>query len=122
MGGVPPPPSTSSFSGRAGSVASPSRPDAEPEGSFDDRSWNAVDLPHDWAIKGPFYEGPNAEVGGGMGRLPSPGVAWYRRKLDIPAPPSCTEMSVRRGGDSSEGGTCVLLQLLSSGPSRAAGR
>jgi beta-galactosidase len=54
------------------------------QGDFDDSSWEIVDLPHDWAIKGPFIEGPDAEVGGGMGRLPSPGVAWYRRKLDIP--------------------------------------
>ena len=52
---------------------------------FDDSSWENVNLPHDWAIKGPFFEGPNPEVGGGMGRLPSPGVAWYRKKLDIPA-------------------------------------
>ena len=44
-----------------------------------------MNLPHDWAIKGPFYEGANAVVGGGMGRLPSQGVAWYRRKLDIAA-------------------------------------
>lgn len=51
---------------------------------FDDSSWECVNLPHDWAIKGPFYEGWDAEVGGGMGRLPSPGVAWYRKKLDIP--------------------------------------
>jgi len=29
--------------------------------------------------------GSNPEVGGGMGRLPSNGVAWYRKKLDIPA-------------------------------------
>ena len=52
---------------------------------FDDSSWEKVNLPHDWAIKGPFYEGWEAEVGGGMGRLPSPGVAWYRKKLFIPA-------------------------------------
>ncbi len=49
---------------------------------FDDRSWRRVDLPHDWAIEGPFVTGG---PGGGMGRLPSPGVGWYRRKLDIPA-------------------------------------
>jgi beta-galactosidase len=49
---------------------------------FDDRSWRRVDLPHDWAIEGPFITtGP----AGGMGRLPSPGVGWYRKKLDIPA-------------------------------------
>ena len=29
--------------------------------------------------------GRNMAVGGGMGCLPSPGIGWYRRKLDIPA-------------------------------------
>lgn len=49
---------------------------------FDDGGWQAVDLPHDWAIAGPFLEkGPY----GGMGRLPSWGVGWYRRRLDITA-------------------------------------
>ena len=43
-----------------------------------------MDLPHDWAIKGPFFDGRSAEVSGGMGRLPVNGVAWYRKKLDIP--------------------------------------
>ncbi|WP_205509608.1 beta-galactosidase GalB [Longitalea arenae] len=55
------------------------------QNSFNDAGWESVNLPHDWAIKGPFYKGEAAEVGGGMGRLPSPGVAWYRRKLNIPA-------------------------------------
>ncbi len=50
------------------------------QASFDDSGWETVDLPHDWAIKGPF----NAPgIGGGMGRLPSNGVGWYRRKLAI---------------------------------------
>lgn len=53
------------------------------QADFDDSSWENVTLPHDWAIKGPFYEGDNPVVGGGMGRLPSAGVAWYRRKIDI---------------------------------------
>ncbi|MBV5282149.1 MAG: DUF4982 domain-containing protein [Paludibacter sp.] len=68
------------------------RPKGNPGGNFpfvqvdfDDNSWEKVDLPHDWAIKGPFMTGSNPEVGGGMGRLPSNGVAWYRKKLDIPA-------------------------------------
>ncbi|HEV2483123.1 MAG TPA: beta-galactosidase GalB, partial [Puia sp.] len=52
---------------------------------FDDHSWQPVRLPHDWAITGPFYTAQNAIVGGGMGRLPVQGVAWYRRKLAIPA-------------------------------------
>jgi beta-galactosidase len=55
------------------------------QADFDDREWETINLPHDWAIKGPFYVGDPAVVGGGMGRLPSPGVAWYRKKLDIPA-------------------------------------
>ncbi|PKQ43974.1 beta-galactosidase GalB [Confluentibacter flavum] len=53
------------------------------QATFDDSSWENVNLPHDWAIKGPFQEGSNAEVGGGMGRLPSNGIAWYRRKIDV---------------------------------------
>ncbi|UZK65474.1 beta-galactosidase GalB [Sphingomonas sp. M1-B02] len=49
---------------------------------FDDRGWTQVNLPHDWAIAGPFItEGPY----GGMGRLPSWGIGWYRRALDIAA-------------------------------------
>jgi beta-galactosidase len=54
------------------------------QNNFDDSNWERINLPHDWAIKGPFYEGPNPEVGGGMGRLPSHGVAWYRKKLEFP--------------------------------------
>jgi beta-galactosidase len=52
------------------------------QASYDDSHWQAVTLPHDWAIAGPFItEGPH----GGMGRLPSWGVGWYRRTLDIAA-------------------------------------
>ncbi|KAF2122402.1 glycoside hydrolase superfamily [Lophiotrema nucula] len=48
--------------------------------SFDDSAWEQVNLPHDWAVKGPF----NAPgIGGGMGRLPSNGVGWYRRKVTV---------------------------------------
>lgn len=68
------------------------RPEGNPGGDFpfvqsdfDDAKWESVNLPHDWAIEGPFLEGFDAEVGGGMGRLPSHGVAWYRKKLDIPS-------------------------------------
>jgi beta-galactosidase len=64
------------------------RPEGNPGGNvsyvrrdFDDSRWSRVDLPHDWAIEGPF----SSSGGGGMGRLPSPGVAWYRKRLDIPA-------------------------------------
>ena len=74
-------------------VRDPARRHARPEGhpgsdvayvqpGFDDGAWQQVDLPHDWAIEGPWLTtGPH----GGMGRLPSWGIGWYRKKLDIPA-------------------------------------
>jgi beta-galactosidase len=52
------------------------------QGSFNDSGWRSVNLPHDWAIEGPFNSGG---VGGSMGRLPSPGIGWYRKKLNISA-------------------------------------
>jgi len=77
-------------------IKDPARRHARPEATattkvsyaqagFDDSSWRQVNLPHDWAIEGPFYTGWGDGVGGGMGRLPSPGIGWYRRQLDIPA-------------------------------------
>ncbi|KAI0415216.1 glycoside hydrolase family 2 protein [Xylaria grammica] len=52
------------------------------QGDFDDGAWEAVDLPHDWAAKGPF----NAPgINGGMGRLPSNGIGWYRKTLTLAA-------------------------------------
>jgi beta-galactosidase len=52
------------------------------QSSFDDSTWETVTLPHDWAIKGPF----NAPgIGGGMWRLPSNGVGWYRRNITMAA-------------------------------------
>ena len=48
---------------------------------FDDSAWQQINLPHDWAITGPFIR----SGGGGMGRLPTAGIGWYRRHLDIPA-------------------------------------
>lgn len=50
--------------------------------SFDDAGWETVDLPHDWAIAGPFNTDPEWPYSG-MGRLPSEGVGWYRRSLQV---------------------------------------
>lgn len=74
-------------------IADPARRHVRPDGDpgselayvatdFDDSAWTPVDLPHDWAIAGPF----NSDgTGGGMGRLPSPGIGWYRKKFHLPA-------------------------------------
>ena len=57
----------------------------DPQGSeaadFNDSSWRQLDLPHDWAIEGPFDPTINAHCGG----LPYFGVAWYRKRFTIPA-------------------------------------
>ena len=73
-------------------IKDPTRKFVRPEGNlgdgvacvqpgFDDSSWQHIHLPHDWAIDGPFTH----SGGGGMGRLPTAGVGWYRKKLTIPA-------------------------------------
>ncbi|KAK7217261.1 hypothetical protein V2G26_005264 [Clonostachys chloroleuca] len=52
--------------------------------SFDDGGWEDVKVPHDWAIKGPFYtNGDESPITGQMGSLPIHGVGWYRRKLSF---------------------------------------
>ena len=43
--------------------------------SFDDDSWRKLNLPHDWAIEGPFDSKYNARCGG----LPFHGTGWYRK-------------------------------------------
>jgi beta-galactosidase len=52
------------------------------DAGFDDSDWESVDLPHDWAISGPF--GPLKSYGG-SGKLPWRGEGWYRKSFDLPA-------------------------------------
>ena len=47
--------------------------------NFDDSSWEKVNLPHDWAIKGPFNEQGN----GSTGKLPWRGEGWYRNTFTL---------------------------------------
>jgi beta-galactosidase len=46
---------------------------------FDDSTWQAVRLPHDWAISGPF----NASENGYAGKLPWKGEGWYRKTFTL---------------------------------------
>ena len=48
--------------------------------NFDDSGWQAVNLPHDWSIAGPFSE--TNQTGGAGGFLPC-GVAWYRKAFSL---------------------------------------
>ncbi|MGQ1783674.1 MULTISPECIES: glycoside hydrolase family 2 TIM barrel-domain containing protein [unclassified Saccharicrinis] len=46
---------------------------------FDDSEWRNLQLPHDWAIEGPFDSKYNARTGG----LPVHGTGWYRKHFKI---------------------------------------
>ncbi|WNJ19089.1 glycoside hydrolase family 2 TIM barrel-domain containing protein [Pontibacter sp. G13] len=48
---------------------------------FDDQTWRTLDLPHDWAIEGPFDSKYDARTGG----LPVFGTGWYRKHFTMPA-------------------------------------
>ena len=66
---------------------------------FDDRAWETVSVPHDWAIRQPFdlnqdmqwvqvrEDGDQKPMlrTGRTGALPMFGIGWYRRAIDIPA-------------------------------------
>ncbi|HWH71270.1 MAG TPA: glycoside hydrolase family 2 TIM barrel-domain containing protein [Candidatus Sulfotelmatobacter sp.] len=56
-----------------------SQPGAEAAG-FDDGSWQAVRLPHDWAISGPYEPQGDAHTG----KLPWRGEGWYRKQFLLP--------------------------------------
>jgi len=61
---------------------------------FDDSAWDALDLPHDWAVALPFEPGKHAPSNGDdpaaahgykpIGRdYPATSIGWYRRVFDI---------------------------------------
>ena len=73
-------------------------PGAETLG-FDDAKWEAVQIPHDWAIAGPFHRTNDLQnarvlqdgqvdplaISGRTGALPWTGVGWYRCTFETPA-------------------------------------
>jgi beta-galactosidase len=57
--------------------------DKEPENlqlpSVNDNAWRSLDLPHDWAIEGPFSD----TLENNTGLLPWKGIGWYRKHFTI---------------------------------------
>jgi beta-galactosidase len=47
--------------------------------SANDNSWRSLDLPHDWAIEGPFSD----TLENNTGLLPWKGIGWYRKHFTI---------------------------------------
>ena len=46
---------------------------------FDDHTWRALDVPHDWAIEGPFDKSLDPQTGA----LPYAGIGWYRKHFTL---------------------------------------
>lgn len=44
-----------------------------------DDTWRSLDLPHDWAIEGPF----RIELASESGKLPYKGIGWYRKHFKV---------------------------------------
>lgn len=66
---------------KSGEFFRPSRDD------FDDSGWQAIDLPHDWAVELPFVDDPGVNETGAkpLGRAhPTTSIGWYRRVFEIP--------------------------------------
>ena len=47
---------------------------------FDDSNWEAVSIPHDWAISGPF----DHDLPANTAKLPWKGIGWYRKDFFMP--------------------------------------
>ena len=61
---------------------------------FADQGWRRLDLPHDWAIEGPF----DPAISPHTGSLPSFGVAWYRKRFAVPVAARGRQYSVEIDG------------------------
>ncbi len=69
---------------KSGRMLTPSRPD------FDDSQWQAIDLPHDWAVELPFEQSSDDSLitrgSKPLGRrFPATSIGWYRKLFDLPA-------------------------------------
>ena len=50
------------------------------QNTYDDLTWERIDVPHDWSIEGPFAKDNVSKAGGGY--LPL-GIGWYRKDLRL---------------------------------------
>jgi len=80
-------PSAAKFTQHNEAVAEAKRPEGNIGGDvaytqpgFDDNGWRKLNLPHDWAIEGPFKQ----EYPGETGKLKWWGPVWYRKHFTLP--------------------------------------
>jgi beta-galactosidase len=82
------------------------------QSAFSDAAWRALDLPHDWAIEGPFDRKINPHDGG----LPFFGVAWYRKHFTVPASAKGKYFSVQFDGAMSNSTVWINGQKVGGRP------
>jgi len=63
--------------------------------TYDDSSWTALDVPHDWSISLPFTQSSPAGAGGGY---LNGGVGWYRKTFTLPASSAGQKLFVQFDG------------------------
>src|SRR6476469_6610826 len=73
------------------------------EAKFNDKDWQKINLPHDWAVGLPFAKSPNFDVMahgykpvGGL--FPETSVGWYRKCLNFSAADSGKRFQIQFDG------------------------
>ncbi|HLP08924.1 MAG TPA: beta-galactosidase GalB [Opitutaceae bacterium] len=61
---------------------------------FDDTGWQRLNLPHDWAISGPFDQ----VLPGETGKLPWEGAGWYRKHFRLESAEAGTRVAIEFDG------------------------
>lgn len=80
--------------------------------NYDDSNWRALDLPHDWAIEGPFSSEYNARTGG----LPVHGTAWYRKHFMVEKAMKGKQVSIEFDGAMNDAYVWLNGELVGNRP------
>ncbi len=88
-------------------------PDHVPSAIFNDSAWRTLNLPHDWAIEGPFDE--HAATASAGANLPS-GVAWYRKTFILPPEAKNKKVSIEFDGVMANSEVYINNALLGKRP------
>ncbi len=83
--------------------------------SYDDASWRALDLPHDWSIELDPTDAPGSGTNSGTGFLQG-GLGWYRKTFTLPRSLAGKQISVDFDGIYMDSSVYVNGQLAASHP------
>jgi beta-galactosidase len=83
--------------------------------AYDDSSWRALDLPHDWSIELDPTDAPGSGTNSGTGFLQG-GLGWYRKTFTLPRSLSDKRISVEFDGIYMDSSVYVNGQLAASHP------